>query len=255
MKIIKYKKLSKGRYKVTFDSTELILYEEVIFKNELLLTKDITLDLLNKIIKENKYYEAYNIALTYIEIKMRTEKEVRDYLYKKDIKQELINKVIEKLNIEGYLNEKKYIEAYVNDKQNLTSEGPYKIKRKLLDLELKEELIDEYLSQIPYETWKEKLSKIIEKRLKMMKNKSLYTIKTKLKIDLFNLGYQSELIEELINKIEKNDNNSLKKEYEKALNKYSKKYSGTILENYLKNYLYKKGYNIEDINNIIEENK
>lgn len=254
MKILKYKKMSKGRYKVTFDTNEMILYEDVIMNNNLLLKKDISLELLSKIIKENKYYEAYNLGISYIETKMRTEYEIREYLYKKDIDKKLIDEVVGKLKNEGYINEKRYIEAYINDKVNLTSMGPYKIKRELLDLDMDEELIDNYLNNITYETWKNKLTKIIDKRVNLMKSKSLYTIKNKLKSDLYNLGYNSELIEELLESIDKNDNEAINKDYIKIYNKYSKKYSGSYLNNQIRNALYRKGYNIEDINTIIEEN-
>ena len=152
MKIIKYKKMSKGKYKITFDTTELILYEDVIIKNNLLLAKNISLNTLEKVIEENKYYEVYNQSLSLIEIKMRTEKELRENLEKKGFEKEYINSSIDRLKNDGYLNDKRYIEAYINDKVNLTSYGPYKIKRNLLDLELREDLIDEYLETIPYDT-------------------------------------------------------------------------------------------------------
>ena len=45
--------MSRGRYKVTFDTQELILYEDVIIKNNLLLEKNITIELLEKVINEN----------------------------------------------------------------------------------------------------------------------------------------------------------------------------------------------------------
>lgn len=255
MKIIKYKKMSKGRYKVTFDATELILYEDVIIKHGLLLNKDITLELLETIIEENKYYEVYNLSLSLIEIKMRTENELKNNLEKKGFEKQLIEEVIERLKKEGYINEKQYIEAYINDKLNLSKEGPFKIKRDLLNLELPEPLIEDYLNQIPYNIWKEKLEKIINKRINLMKSKSLYTIKTKLKVELFNLGYQSELIDELLNNVTKDETNIIEKEYEKAYNKYSKKHSGSYLENNIKSHLYKKGFNLDEINSIIEKKK
>ena len=57
MKILKYKKISRGRYKLTTDTSELVLYEDVILKNNLLYNKDITLEILEKIMNENIYYE------------------------------------------------------------------------------------------------------------------------------------------------------------------------------------------------------
>lgn len=248
MKIIRYKKMSKGRYKLTLDNTELILYEDVILKNDLLRTSNINLELLEKVMNENVYYEIYNMALTYIEIKMRTSKEIKDYLNKKNFNTKLIDEVLDRLNKEGYLNEEKYIDAFVNDKVNLTNWGPYKIKKSLLDLELDETLINNKLNTINENVWNGKIEKIINKKLNSLKNKSNYMIKNKLKIDLYNLGYDNNLIEENLNNLNLNNNENIKKEYSKAYNKYSKKYMDQELYQKVKSYLYRKGYKIEEIN-------
>lgn len=252
MKIIRYKKMSKGRYKLTLDNTELILYEDVILKNDLLRTSNINLELLEKVMNENVYYEIYNMALTYIEIKMRTSKEIKDYLNKKNFNTKLIDEVLDRLNKEGYLNEEKYIDAFVNDKVNLTNWGPYKIKKSLLDLELDETLINNKLNTINENIWNGKIEKIINKKLNSLKNKSNYMIKNKLKIDLYNLGYNNNLIEENLNNLNLNNNENIKKEYSKAYNKYSKKYMDQELYQKVKSYLYRKGYKIEEINYMLD---
>ncbi len=252
MKIVRYKKMSKGKYKLTLDNTELILYEDVILKNDLLRTSNINLELLEKVMNENVYYEIYNMALTYIEIKMRTSKEIKDYLNKKNFNTKLIDEVLDRLNKEGYLNEEKYIDAFVNDKVNLTNWGPYKIKKSLLDLELDETLINNKLNTINENIWNGKIEKIINKKLNSLKNKSNYMIKNKLKIDLYNLGYDNNLIEENLNNLNLNNNENIKKEYSKAYNKYSKKYMDQELYQKVKSYLYRKGYKIEEINYMLD---
>ena len=252
MKIVRYKKMSKGRYKLTLDNTELILYEDVILKNDLLRTSNINLELLEKVMNENVYYEIYNMALTYIEIKMRTSKEIKDYLNKKNFNTKLIDEVLDRLNKEGYLNEEKYIDAFVNDKVNLTNWGPYKIKKSLLDLEQDETLINNKLNTINENIWNGKIEKIINKKLNSLKNKSNYMIKNKLKIDLYNLGYDNNSIEENLNNLNLNNNENIKKEYSKAYNKYSKKYMDQELYQKVKSYLYRKGYKIEEINYMLD---
>ena len=253
MKIVKYKKMSKGRYKIFFDNnSELVLYEDVILKNNLLREKNITLELLEKVMNENIFYEVYDLSLSYIEIKMRTSKELREYLLKKNFDINVIDNVLGRLENEGYLDEKKYINAYVNDKVNLTTWGPYKIKKNLEMLELDENLIEDKISSISDNVWKDKLEKIVNKKIKSMNNKSLSMIKNKLRLDLFNLGYDNSLIEEVLNNIHSNDESSIKKEYLKALNKYSKKYSDEKLIYEVKSYLYRKGYKTEDINYILD---
>lgn len=247
MKIISYKKTSRGRYIITLDKNKLTLYEDVILNNNLLFQKDITLELLEKVMNENNYYEAYDLSLSYIETKLRTESEIISYLEKKGFTKNIIDDTIKKLKESNLINEKLYIEAYTNDKINLSSYGPFKIKRNLLDLGLSEEEIDAYLDTISSEVWKSKLDKIISKKVSLMKNKSAYMIKNKLKVDLFNLGYDRNMIDSLLISINLNDEDAIKKEMSKAYDKYSKKYEGEQLKRQIKNYLYKKGFITSDI--------
>ena len=251
MKILKYKKLSKNRYKVTFDNSELILYEDVILKNNLLREKEISVNLLELIMEENKYYEVYNQSLNLISTKMRTDRELKNILLKKKYDESLIEDVIDRLKTEGYLNEERYIEAYINDKIHLTKYGPYKIKRGLTDLNLDEYLIEKYLSKIDSTLWQDRINTLINKKLKTLNNKSESYIKNKIKEDLFILGYDGDLIDVNISNIKTNDSESIEKEYEKAKAKYSKKYKDEKLKTQIKSYLYRKGYSIEDINKLL----
>lgn len=247
MKILKYKKTSRGRYKLTTDSNELILYEDVILNNNLLYNKDITLDLLEKVLKENTYYEAYDLSLSFIEKKLRTKKEITKYLEGKGFKENIITSTIEKLESINLLNQKTYVTAYTNDKVNLSLSGPYKIKRELLSLGIEESIINEYMSLISNDIWKEKIEKLVKKKLPSLKDKSTYMIKNKLYVYLSNLGYDNSMINDVLSNLKVDESNSIKKEIEKAKKKYSKKYSGNELTYQIKNYLYRKGYNVSDI--------
>ena len=109
MEILKYKKMPRGKYKITTSSGEITLYEDVIIKNNFLLKKEIDLPFLEKILDENTYYEAYDLSLSYIETKLRTEKEISDYLEKKGFNYDVIKHAINKLKEIGLLNEKSYI--------------------------------------------------------------------------------------------------------------------------------------------------
>lgn len=247
MKILKYKKTSRGRYKVTLDSDEIILYEDVIIKNDFLLRKNVDTFLLDKVLNENILYEAYDLALGYIETRLRTEKEIIKYLEKKGYNTNTISDVLNRLKSNNLINEVKYVEAYTNDKINLSSYGPFKIKRDLSDLGISIEVIENYLNTIDDEVWSNKLDKIIDKKVKSMKNKSLYMIKNKLRADLTILGFDKDMINLKLNSLDKNDEDSLKKEMEKAYNKYSKKYEGDALKMQIKNHLYKKGFITSDV--------
>ena len=49
MKINKFKKVGKGKYKIFFDNTEIILFEDIILKYDLLIKKNIDEFLLDEI--------------------------------------------------------------------------------------------------------------------------------------------------------------------------------------------------------------
>ena len=246
MKIKKFKKVGKNKYKIIFDNTDLTLYEDVILKYDLLIRKEVDLDLIDKIIEENKYEDAFETSVSYIEIKMRNKKEIIDYLRKKEFNESHINYAVNKLNKLNLLNEKRYIEAYINDKVNLTLDGPYKIRKALLDYDLSENDIDNYLNTFSSDIWESKLNKIINKKKSLMKNKSYTMFINKLKLDLYNMGYDKYMIDNMLMNIEYSSN-AIDKEIEKAKKKFKND------KNKIISSLLRKGYNYEEINSKLKE--
>ena len=81
MKILKYKKSTKGRYKVYLDDgRELLLYEEVILKYDLLLKKEINEELMIEVDRCNQSWDVYYIALRSIENRYKSVYELRIWL-------------------------------------------------------------------------------------------------------------------------------------------------------------------------------
>lgn len=245
MKINKFKKVGKNKYKIYFDNSEIILFEDIILKYDLLIKKDMDVDLLDEVILENKYYEAYDLALSYIEVKMRNRKEIIKYLSKKEFNDNEINYALDKLDSQNLLNNKSYIVAFVNDKVNLSLDGPLKIRKSLVELDFNENEIDDYLNTFDDDIWKEKIIKIINKKKSLMKSKSYFMFINKIKNDLYNMGYSSDMIDEYLSSIEY-ESNSLDKELSKLKRKYSDK-------NKIINSLLRKGYTYEEIKSKLDE--
>ena len=246
MKITKFKKVGRNKYKVFFNNTDLILYEDIILKYDLLIKSDIDTDLLDKIILENRDYEVYDLALSYIEVKMRNRRELYKYLTNKGFEEEIVNKTLKKIEDLGLLDKKSYITAFINDKVNLSNDGPYKIKNALLDLDFDEKDIDDYLYTIDREVWSNKLDKLINKKKSLMRSKSYYMFINKMKNDLYNLGYDKDMIDEKLSKIEY-ESNAIDKDYQKCF----KKFNGD--KNKIINSLLRKGYSYEEINSKFKE--
>ena len=239
MNIVKYKKIGKNKYKIYLSNNkEIVLYEEIILKYELLLKKKI--ENLEDILKDNKDYEAYDLALSYINKRQRCEKEIKDYLIKKDYDQSLINKILKELKEKGIINEVMYIKSFTNDKFNINNYGPNKIINELIKLGLNKDIVLNNV-QISEEDINNKLNKLIDKKILSLKKYSGNILKFKIESYFINLGYDKKYIDNVLNSKELN-NLDYEEEYKKLYNKYSKKYSGYELDNIIKRKLYEKGY-------------
>lgn len=255
MKILKFKKISKGKYKLLLDNnTSITLYEDVIIKNNLLITKEIKKEELESLMKENNNVHVYGMALNYVSVRMRSIKEMKDYLKRKEVNEILIEKIVDKLIKSGYLNDFNFAKAYVNDQLLIINKGPLKIKNELIKLGVSNEIICEVIDDIDNNILKEKLSNLMEKQVKLKKG-SLNSIKLKLVNYFVNLGYDKEMIlQELSTYNLKSDPIKLKKDYEMLYNKYKNKYEGSSLTYFISQKLYSKGYTIDDIKKVMREN-
>ena len=156
---------------------------------------------------------------------------------------------ISKLKNNGMVNDNNFYIAYISDRIRLSNDGPNKIKNELLNHNIDLNKINEELfkyNDLIYE----KLDKLINKKIKTNKD-SEYIMKQKLTNHFINLGYDKEMISEILSNIKVDNSKSLKLEYEKQYNKLSKKYSGDELKYKIKNALYQKGYKIDEINKIM----
>ena len=235
MKITKIKKLPSGKYNLILDNKEkFITYDEVILNNNLLFNKEVDPQLLNKLNIDTKYYDIYNKIVKLISIRIRSEKEVVDYLEKNNI----------------LINDKNFVKAFISDKLNLSNDGPNKIKNMLLEHNISNELIDMELSKIDKSFYYEKINKIIDKKVKSNKKYSQFVLKQKIVNDLKNQGFNYDDINECIENIKVNNNSLIEKYYDKIFNKLSVKYDKDILYIKVKEKLYQKGFSSSEINEI-----
>ena len=247
MKIEKFKKRPNGLYTIYLDNfNSYDFYEEIILKYELLITKIIEKDELTKIIEDNKNYESYYDALKTLKRTIKTKEEIRKQLTDKKYSKESIAFAITTLEKQGYINDKNYAKSYVHNAIITTNKGPKKIEEELVK---KGVASDDYLLALEeYNTSleKEKIEKLISKKIKSNHNKSAKVLKQKLQLDLISSGFSKDIIKEILNSTTIEENNDIvKKEYEKYYKKLSKKYSGKELEYKLKQKMYSLGFNIE----------
>ena len=165
MQIQKIQKLKNNKYKVLIDSESIIIFDNVILDNNLLYKKNIDINLYNKILEDNKYYDVYNKVLKYILKKMRSEKEIRQYISKFEINNIFIDKIINKLKDNNLVNDINFCRSFINDNIYLSKNGINKIRNELINNDVSIEVIDEELEKIDREVIYNKLEKLIFKRI------------------------------------------------------------------------------------------
>lgn len=200
MNIIKYELTKKNKYNVYLSNGEVItLDERTITENELLLKKEIDKELYDKVNRESRVYELVDIAIKYISVRLRSVKEIKDYLKKKETDEELIENAINKLTKLGYLNEDRFTKAFIKDKLNFTSMGDYKIKMELQNLGIPYDIIENNISLIDDNIIEEKMKKIVEKDLRTNKKYSGSILKNKIYNHLVSAGFSKEKVLTILN--------------------------------------------------------
>ncbi len=253
MKIKKFKKDRGNTYKILFDNEEEItLYDDVIVKYNLLVSKELTDKLLDEIKNYNEFLNGYYSSIKYMNRKMRTELEIKNFLKKQDIVDKDIDIIINMLYKDGYLNKINYLCSFLNDQYNLTLNGPNKIIKNLNELGYENNEIIEYLYKYD---WDSRIEKIVKKKIKLNHKLSINSLKQKILNDLINLGYDKDKINKELEKAQfLEEDDILKNELIKIKKKYSLKYSENDLKYKVVNFLYKKGFKIEDIKRCYDEN-
>lgn len=200
MKIIKYEALKDGTYKVILDdNTTLKLYEDVIVKNNLLYKNEIDDKLLDKINSDNDYSKMYYNSVKYLSNRLRSGKEVREYLLKKYPYSNYIDEIIDKLKNNKMINDYEYAKAYTHDKLLFTSQGPYRIKDELYKNGIDKDIILEVVDNIDYDTIYNKAIKQIKKQINSSKKKD--NLRNKIYSNMVNHGFDASMVIDILNEL------------------------------------------------------
>ena len=201
--------------------------------------------------------KAYNRAIYYLSRRMRSEKEIHDYLVTKEIDEPVIIEILHRLTAQKYINDEEYALAYVRTQANTTDKGPNVIKMELKEKGIVEQILNPALQEYPLEQQIEKATKISVKFYQKNTKESLKVLKQKLENLLLRKGYSYDIINIAVNEVcmnneEDEEMGAVRFQGEKANRKYSK-YSGFEYEQKMKQALYRKGFSMDLIEKFLAE--
>lgn len=247
VKILKIEKKGKKYLVYTTEDEEPIkLTEDAIVNNRIL--KDALFDKegWEKIKKGKDTANLFDKVLHYIDFKPRTEKEVIDYLIKKEAEQETIDEIITRLKDIRYLDDNKYALAFIEEGIK-NKKGPQLISYQLVELGINKNLIQHHLEIYTYELQIENATIIAKKyqqlQLKHPAKKQRELIYQKLIRGGFDHNIINIVIEQLV--FFEDSIDKLEEEYQKLLLK-------KLDRNKIIASLMSKGYCYEDIKKVIK---
>lgn len=145
--------------------------------------------------KASEFGKLYQRALEWVLIRPRSEKECRDYLYKKIFEKKLdknyIDRIIEKLKAKKYLDDFRFAEYYVENRFSKKGVSAKRLRMELLKKGVSKEIIEEVLVRSDRND-EEELKKMIAKK------RSRYPDDEKLIAYLCRQGFQYDLVRELV---------------------------------------------------------
>jgi regulatory protein len=203
--------------------------------------------------------KAYNSAISYLARRIRSEKEIKDHLLKKEMEEPVIQEVIHKLSEQRYIDDQEYAFAYVRTQINTTDKGPGLIRMELKERGIDQRFLENALKQYPFELQVEKSSILGEKFFQKNLKDSKRVLKQKLETLLVRKGYSFEIINITLSTFDTdkqadNELESIKYQGNKAHRKFSH-YTGFEYEQKMKQFLFRKGFSIEAIERYLLELK
>ena len=136
-------------------------------------------------------------AYRYLSIQARSSQEISDYLLRKKIDPRQIQKVIEKLEQQGFVNDKDFTSQYINSyvKKGF---GPKKIYFNLLKKGIDKQDIKRTLDDISDPEWIKQAKKVIAKKDSQLKQLDEYKVRQKIYNLLTYKGFQQRVIKSVI---------------------------------------------------------
>jgi regulatory protein len=132
----------------------------------------------------------------------RCHTEVKDKLYSFGLHRKEVDEIIVQLIGENYLNEERFAIQYAGGKFRIKHWGKQKIKQALKQKQVSDYCIKKALKVIDDTDYKKTFEKLVEQKMKTLKSeKNIFIKKKKLQDFLLMKGYETELVNEGVNKI------------------------------------------------------
>jgi len=242
----------KGRYNVYLDDKYAFpVAENTLIEFRLMNGTELTDEQVKEIQDRENVNKAYGDAVNYLSYQLRTEKEIKEYLYKKEYHRDAVDLTLQRLRDLNYLDDESYAQSFINTQLRMSANGPKIIEQKMVQKGVPNNIIQDKLAEIDQDILLENAIDFAKKQVRKQKRASFQQMLTKLRQSLYQKGFNKEIIEETIESLdlepdEEDELDKLKVLVNKVKHRYDKPAK-------LINYLMTKGYHYDEIKRVLEE--
>ncbi|MED1204982.1 recombination regulator RecX [Heyndrickxia acidicola] len=231
---------------------------DVLARFQLSKGKELSALDLTEIEYQDDIRKGVNSAIQFLSFRMRSEKEVRDYLKKSELDEAIIQEVIHKLFKRNYLNDLEFAKAYVRTQMNTAKKGPVILKQELQAKGINVHEIELALEEYSNELQVENAMALAVKTIKQNRKLAEKMVQQKMEQVLVRKGFMHHTInivleEAAYEKGEDEQWEAIMEQGRKAHRRFQK-FEGFEYAQKMKQALYRKGFPIELIERFIEEN-
>lgn len=201
---------------------------------------------------------AYHMALKYLSYKdytyLKMQKRLKERGHFDDIQIDMTMDLLVQKNL---IDDSEYTRNYFQKATRLGL-GVQKIVYNLKKEGVSSTVIDEYLNEYSSDLEYEKAMDIVQKLYNENTTKPQYALIQNVKNKLFNKGFSQDVVEKAIHDFDfsypkEHTMNLLTKEYYRVYNRYKNRYDSRILKSKIITFLVQKGYEYDDVIQIISE--
>lgn len=197
MIITKIKRIaSTNRFHVYIDEKWCgVFLDEILARYKISSNQEWEVREFNKIKEENDRKVAFDMAVSYMEKYVVSEKAIRDYLKKKAFSSAVIDETVKKMKEYGFVDDEAFAKNYFESMS--ASKGKRAIANKLKEKGVSKEIVDELLESVQEEDEIQKATALAKKFVKN-RDKSLKT-KQKCIAHLIYKGYDYSVAQQVAN--------------------------------------------------------
>lgn len=232
--------------------------EDILIKFRLAKGMELDRELIDKLQEQDSLHRVYTLTMHFLSYRMRTEKEVFAYLAKKEIDEEHIAEIISRLKKEKLVDDQQFAEMFVRSRMNTSTKGPGMIKQELHEKGIQGQIAETALEQYLPSLQKEKIHKLLSKKIKSNSKESFQKQLNKAKNNILQKGFHQDMIFSAIQEMDQEEEKdqeweALKFQGEKLYQKHAKKLEGFPLKQKVMEGLYRKGFHFDMIQQFVDD--